>query len=277
MKFKKFAYPYIVWLIIFIVVPLIFIAKYSINAQEEDFIFSLEHYRRFFNPLYFKVLFKSITMAVYSTLLCLLIGYPFSYFLTKFKLKTRSTLILLVVIPMWMNFLLRTYSWINILSKNGILNSILKFFSLPTINIMYSKTAILLGMVYNFLPFMILPIYTTLIKIEKDYIEASYDLGANRIKTFTKLIFPMSLPGVITGITMVFIPAISTFEIAALLGGNKENLIGNIIEQQFRVTGNWNFGSSMSMVLLVLILVSLFVMNKFDPEYEKEKAYGKKA
>ena len=142
---------------------------------------------------------------------------------------------------------------------------------------MYSKTAILLGMVYNFLPFMILPIYTTLIKIEKDYIEASYDLGANRIKTFTKLIFPMSLPGVITGITMVFIPAISTFEIAALLGGNKENLIGNIIEQQFRVTGNWNFGSSMSMVLLVLILVSLFVMNKFDPEYEKEKAYGKKA
>lgn len=277
MKFKKFAYPYIVWLIIFIVVPLIFIAKYSINAQEEDFIFSLEHYRRFFNPLYLKVLFKSITMAVYSTLLCLLIGYPFSYFLTKFKLKTRSTLILLVVIPMWMNFLLRTYSWINILSKNGILNSILKFFSLSTINIMYSKTAILLGMVYNFLPFMILPIYTTLIKIEKDYIEASYDLGANRIKTFTKLIFPMSLPGVITGITMVFIPAISTFEIAALLGGNKENLIGNIIEQQFRVTGNWNFGSSMSMVLLVLILVSLFVMNKFDPEYEKEKAYGKKA
>lgn len=277
MKFKKFAYPYIVWLIIFIVVPLIFIAKYSINAQEEEFIFSLEHYRRFFNPLYLKVLFKSITMAVYSTLLCLLIGYPFSYFLTKFKLKTRSTLILLVVIPMWMNFLLRTYSWINILSKNGILNSILKFFSLPTINIMYSKTAILLGMVYNFLPFMILPIYTTLIKIEKDYIEASYDLGANRIKTFTKLIFPMSLPGVITGITMVFIPAISTFEIAALLGGNKENLIGNIIEQQFRVTGNWNFGSSMSMVLLVLILVSLFVMNKFDPEYEKEKAYGKKA
>lgn len=277
MKFKRFAYPYIVWLIIFIVVPLIFIAKYSINAQEEDFIFSLEHYRRFFNPLYLKVLFKSITMAVYSTLLCLLIGYPFSYFLTKFKLKTRSTLILLVVIPMWMNFLLRTYSWINILSKNGILNSILKFFSLPTINIMYSKTAILLGMVYNFLPFMILPIYTTLIKIEKDYIEASYDLGANRIKTFTKLIFPMSLPGVITGITMVFIPAISTFEIAALLGGNKENLIGNIIEQQFRVTGNWNFGSSMSMVLLVLILVSLFVMNKFDPEYEKEKAYGKKA
>lgn len=277
MKFKKFAYPYIVWLIIFIVVPLIFIAKYSINATEEDFIFSLEHYRRFFNPLYLKVLFKSITMAVYSTLLCLLIGYPFSYFLTKFKLKTRSTLILLVVIPMWMNFLLRTYSWINILSKNGILNSILKFFSLPTINIMYSKTAILLGMVYNFLPFMILPIYTTLIKIEKDYIEASYDLGANRIKTFTKLIFPMSLPGVITGITMVFIPAISTFEIAALLGGNKENLIGNIIEQQFRVTGNWNFGSSMSMVLLVLILVSLFVMNKFDPEYEKEKDYGKKA
>jgi len=130
-------------------------------------------------------------------------------------------------------------------------------------------------MVYNFLPFMILPIYTTLIKIDKEYIEASHDLGANRVKTFTKLVFPMSLPGVITGITMVFIPAISTFEISALLGGNKENLIGNIIEQQFRVTGNWNFGSAMSMVLLVMILVSLFVMNKFDPEYSKEVENGK--
>lgn len=275
MKFRRFSYPYIVWLIIFIVVPLVYVTKYSIDYGSEKFIFSLEHYRRFFNPLYIKVLFKSIRMALWSTIFCLLIGYPFSYFLTKFKLKTRNTLILLVVIPMWMNFLLRTYSWISILSKNGILNSILKFFSLPTVNIMYTKVAILLGMVYNFLPFMILPIYTTLIKIDKDYIEAAYDLGANRIKTFLKLIFPMSLPGVITGITMVFIPAISTFEIAALLGGNKENLIGNIIEQQFRVTGNWNFGSSMSMVLLSLILLSLFVMNKFDPEYEKEEKRGK--
>lgn len=277
MKFKRFSYPYIIWLFIFIVVPLVFVAKYSVDYGGDNFSFSLENYRRFFNPIYLKVLLKSIKMAVWSTVLCLLIGYPFSYFLTKFKLKTRNMLILLVVIPMWMNFLLRTYSWISILSKNGILNSILNFFGLSTINIMYSKSAILLGMVYNFLPFMILPIYTTLLKIEKDYIEAAYDLGANRIKTFLKLIFPMSLPGVITGITMVFIPAISTFEIAALLGGNKENLIGNIIEQQFRVTGNWGFGSAMSMVLLVLILLSLFVMNKFDPEYEKEVKNGKKA
>ncbi|MCI5997276.1 MAG: ABC transporter permease [Peptoniphilaceae bacterium] len=270
MKFKRLAYPYIVWLVIFIVVPLVFIAKYSVDYGGESFLFSMEHYKRFFNPTYLRVLWKSLKMAVNSTVLCLLIGYPFAYFLTKFKLKVRNTLILLVVIPMWMNFLLRTYSWISILSKNGIINSILSFFGLPTINIMYSEISILLGMVYNFLPFMILPIYTTLIKIDKDYIEASHDLGADRIKTFTKLVFPMSLPGVITGITMVFIPAISTFEIAALLGGNKENLIGNIIEQQFRVTGNWNFGSSMSMVLLIMILLSLFVMNKFDPEYDKE-------
>lgn len=270
MKFKRLAYPYIVWLVIFIVVPLVFIAKYSVDYGGESFLFSMEHYKRFFNPTYLRVLWKSLKMAVHSTVLCLLIGYPFAYFLTKFKLKVRNTLILLVVIPMWMNFLLRTYSWISILSKNGIINSILSFFGLPLINIMYSEISILLGMVYNFLPFMILPIYTTLIKIDKDYIEASHDLGADRIKTFTKLVFPMSLPGVITGITMVFIPAISTFEIAALLGGNKENLIGNIIEQQFRVTGNWNFGSSMSMVLLAMILLSLFVMNKFDPEYDKE-------
>lgn len=275
MKFKRLAYPYVVWLVIFIVVPLVFIAKYSIDYGGDNFIFSLEHYQRFLNPTYIKVLLKSVRMALISTVLCLLIGYPFAYFLTKFKLKTRNTLILLVVIPMWMNFLLRTYSWISILSKNGIINSILTFFGLPAINTMYSEASILLGMVYNFLPFMILPIYTTLIKIDKDYIEASHDLGADRMTTFKKLIFPMSLPGVITGITMVFIPAISTFEIAALLGGNKENLIGNIIEQQFRVTGNWNFGSSMSMVLLILILLSLFVMNKFDPEYDKEVENGK--
>ena len=157
-----------------------------------------------------------------------------------------------------------------------LLNSILNFFGIPSVNIMYTEASILIGMVYNFLPFMILPIYTTLIKIDKDYIEASHDLGADRVKTFTRLIFPMSLPGVITGITMVFIPAISTFEIAALLGGNKENLIGNVIEQQFRVAGNWNFGSAMSMVLLFLILLSLFVMNKFDSEYDKEVENGKK-
>lgn len=271
MKFKRLAYPYVVWLVIFIVVPLIFIAKYSIDYGGGDFVFSLTHYKRFFNPIYLKVLWKSIRIALISTFLCLIIGYPFSYFLTKFKFKTRNTLILLVVIPMWMNFLLRTYSWISILSRNGILNSILKFFGFPTINIMYTETSILLGMVYNFLPFMILPIYTTLIKIDKDYIDAAHDLGANRVKTFTRLIFPMSIPGIITGITMVFIPAISTFEISALLGGNKENLIGNVIEQQFRVTGNWNFGSSMSMVLMAFILISLFVMNKFDPEYSSDE------
>lgn len=271
MKFKRLAYPYVVWLVIFIVVPLIFIAKYSIDYGGEHFVFSLEHYKRFFNPIYLKVLWKSIRIALISTFLCLIIGYPFSYFLTKFKFKTRNTLILLVVIPMWMNFLLRTYSWISILSRNGIVNSILRFVGLPTINIMYTEASILLGMVYNFLPFMILPIYTTLIKIDKDYIDAAHDLGADRIKTFTRLVFPMSLPGVITGITMVFIPAISTFEISALLGGNKENLIGNIIEQQFRVTGNWNFGSSMSMVLMAFILVSLFIMNKFDPEYSSDE------
>ena len=263
-------------MIIFIIVPLVFIAKYSIDHGGESFVFSLEHYHRFLNPTYIRVLWKSVRIALLSTLLCLVIAYPFAYFLTKFKLKARNTMILLVVIPMWMNFLLRTYSWISILSKNGILNSILNFFGIPSVNIMYTEASILIGMVYNFLPFMILPIYTTLIKIDKDYIEASHDLGADRVKTFTRLIFPMSLPGVITGITMVFIPAISTFEIAALLGGNKENLIGNVIEQQFRVAGNWNFGSAMSMVLLFLILLSLFVMNKFDSEYDKEVENGKK-
>ena len=175
-------------------------------------------------------------------------------------------MILLTVIPMWMNFLLRTYAWVTILNKNGILNMILSYFSANPLNLIYTEKAVLIGMVYNFLPFMVLPIYSSLAKTDKALLEASMDLGATDRQSFWKVTFPLSLPGVLTGITMVFIPSISTFEISSLLGGNKYNLIGNVIEQQFRVTGDWNFGSSMSLILLIFILISILVTNKFGDD-----------
>ncbi len=177
-------------------------------------------------------------------------------------------MILMFVIPMWMNFLLRTYAWLTLLGRNGFINSILIKIGLSPIDIIFNDKAVLLGMVYNFLPFMILPIYSVLVKIDNSLIEAAEDLGANKYQIFTRVIFPLSIPGVITGITMVFIPAVSTFIISSLLGGNKSNLIGNVIEQQFRWTGDWHFGSSKSIILMILILVIMALTSKFDKEKE---------
>ena len=177
-------------------------------------------------------------------------------------------MILMFVIPMWMNFLLRTYAWLTLLGRNGLINYIVTKLGFQPLDLMYNDKAVLLGMIYNFLPFMVLPIYSVLIKIDKSLIEASEDLGANIITTFKKVIFPLSLPGVITGITMVFIPAVSTFVISSLLGGNKYNLIGNLIEQQFRWTGDWHFGSSMSIILMIFILITMAITSRFDKDKE---------
>ncbi len=270
MRFKKMAYPYLVWLLIFIIVPLILVLYYSITTGNidsfRDMSFSLESFTRFFTPQYLVILLKSLKIALYTTVLCLLIGYPMAYYISRLKTNIQNTMILLVIIPMWMNFLLRTYAWLSILSKNGLINTVIGFFGMEPLDLLYTEGAVMLGMVYNFLPFMVLPIYSVLAKVEHELEEAAWDLGANDNYTFWKVIFPMSIPGVITGITMVFIPAVSTFEISSLLGGNKVNLIGNIIEQQFRVTGDWHFGSSMSMILMVLIVVSMLITNKFGEE-----------
>ena len=178
---------------------------------------------------------------------------------------------MLVILPMWMNFLLRTYAWMNILATNGVINNFLSLFGIQPLEMIYTKGAIIVGMVYNFLPFMILPIYTVIEKIDYSLIEAANDLGATEIQTFWKVVFPMSLSGIITGITMVFIPAISTFEISALLGGNKINLIGNVIENQFRVVGDWNYGSAISMILMFIILITMMATNGFSDD---EKSGG---
>lgn len=268
--------PYSIWAVVFIVVPLIFVAYYAFTDQ--NFHFTFDNINRFFTATsqiddgetvkevhtYLVIFMRSLKLAVISTVICLLMGYPLAYIMARATERTQSILMTLIMIPMWMNFLLRTYAWVTILSKNGILNSLLGRLGMGPADLLYTEGAVILGMVYNFLPFMILPIYTALEKMDQGLIEAAQDLGSNRLQTFTRVIFPLSLPGVLSGVSMVFIPAISTFEITALLGGNKTNLIGNVIEQQFTVTGDWNYGSALSVILMVFLVISLIFTREED-------------
>lgn len=279
MKLKRFTIPYSIWLGVFIVVPILLVILYAFTVGTGqdilDFQFSFDNFKRFFSlPIYTQVLLRSVRLAFISTIICFLIGYPVAYIISKETPKKRNTMILMFVIPMWMNFLLRTYSWLSLLGRNGIINTIITTLGFPAQNLLYNNGAVLLGMVYNFLPFMVLPIFSVLTKMDSNLIEASYDLGANKATTFRKVIFPLSLPGVMTGVSMVFIPAVSTFIISSLLGGNKTPLIGNLIEQQFLVTGDWHFGSVMSIILMVFILLSMAITNKFDKKREGQGGGG---
>lgn len=270
---KKLAsYPYILWSIVFIVLPLLLILLYGVTIEDSSQIFglkfSLDNFNRFLEPIYLKVLWRSILLAIISTIICFVIGYPFSYILSKAPIKKRNMYILLVIIPMWMNFLLRTYAWMTILGKKGIINNFLSSIRLPILNLLYNDGAVILGMVYNFLPFMILPIYTVLIKIDKNILEAAEDLGANKLKVFFKIIFPLSLPGVFSGITMVFMPAVSTFVISKLLGGGQYWLIGNLVEEQFLRINDWHFGSTIALVLMVIILFAMAILSKYEDKEE---------
>lgn len=229
--------------------------------------FTLENFTRFFNfsdPTYLKVLWRSIYLAAISTIICLLLGYPMAYILSKLPTRIRGILSFLFVLPMWMNFLLRTYAWMTLLERTGIINTFLTNLGLPTWDIMYTQGAVILGNVYNFLPFMILPIYNVLVKIDKSVLEASADLGGDSGVTFRKVIFPLSIPGVISGISMTFMPAVTTFVISKLLGGGQNALIGDLIENQFKVTGDWGFGSAMSVVLMILILGAMQIMQRYE-------------
>ena len=259
------ASPYIVWSTLFIVIPLIIIVFFSFTQETASgYSFTLENFKRVLNSQYISVFKRSLILAFESTVLCLILGYPVAYFISKMKSNKRNILIMLFIVPMWMNFLLRTYAWLPILGKNGVINTFLSAIGLNTINILYTDAAVLLGMVYNFLPFMILPIYTVLIKMDNSLIDAAADLGANKRQIFTKVIFPLSMPGVITGITMVFMPAVSTFVISRLLGGGQYMLLGNLIETQFTTMGDWNFGSALAIFMMIIILISMAIMNKFE-------------
>lgn len=263
---KKFSLIYLFWGLIFIVLPLFLILAHALSSNTDlsEFAFTLDNFHRFFEPLYVKILITSLILAALSTILCLIVGYPVAYIISKMSEKVRNNMILIFIIPMWMNFLLRTYAWLTLLGNKGLINKFIGLFGLGPWDLMYNSKAIMIGMVYNFLPFMVLPIYTVLLKMDQKLIEAAKDLGANDFEVFTKVIFPLSLPGIYTGITMVFIPAISTFVVPNLLGGNNFYLIGNLIEKQFTFTGDWGFGSAISMVLIVIMLLILVVPKLFN-------------
>lgn len=262
---KAAAAPYLLWAAIFIVVPLLLIVYYSITQSNFDHI-TFDNFKRAFEPTYVRVMIRSVTLAFNSTVVCLLIGYPVAYIMADKQLKISSALLFLFLVPMWMNFLLRTFAWLTILENNGILNSMLAFIGLPKVNLLYTDGAVILGMVYNFLPFMILPIYTVLKKMDQSIIEAAEDLGADSKNIFLRVVLPLSIPGVMSGIAMVFMPAITTFIISNLLGGGQFILIGNLIERQFLQVGDWHFGSTLSVILMVIVLISIAVLSIVDDD-----------
>jgi len=273
-KSSLLAIPYGVFALIFIAAPLLLIVLYSFCVSPQDGVrLTLEHYKTLFdfsNPVYLKVLWRSLYSAAISTVICLILGYPMALILSRLKPRVRSVVSVLFVLPMWMNFLLRTYSWMSLLEKTGLINTLLEALGLGTLDLMYTQGAVILGNVYNFLPFMILPIYNVLIKIDNSVIEAAQDLGGNYLQVFRKVIFPLSVSGVSSGITMTFMPAVTTFVISKLLGGGQNALIGDIIEKQFKNTGNWGLGSALSVIIMVLILVAM----NLSPSDEKERAEG---
>lgn len=271
---KSAAYPYIVWSSLFILIPLLIVLFFSFTIETPDgYSFSVENYTRLMNSQYAHIFYKSIQLAGLTTVVCLILGYPVAYIISKISPSRRNLIIMLFIVPMWMNFLLRTYAWLPILGKNGFVNNFLANFGIGPIQFLYNDGAVLLGMVYNFLPFMVLPIFTILSKMDQSLIDAASDLGATRKQIFTKVVFPLSLPGVLSGITMVFMPAVSTFVISSLLGGGQYMLLGNLIEHQFTTMGNRNFGSAISIIMMIVILISMAVMNKFDSE-DKEGSAG---
>lgn len=273
MKSKATAFPYLVWMAIFIVVPLALVAYYAVTTPEGTFTIDYISQVGEYTP----VLVRSVWLAFIATVICLLIAYPLAFIISRHNGNGQRTMIMLIMLPMWMNFLLRTYSWMSLLERTGLINSLIGWLNgilpaaiqIPALDIMYTQGAVVLGNVYNFLPFMILPIYTVLIKIDNSLIEAAQDLGASRGRVFRKIIFPLSLSGVVSGISMTFMPAVTTFVISRLLGGGQNALIGDMIENQFKVVGDWGFGSAMSVILMILILITMNVIRRYESENTK--------
>ena len=261
-----FAAPFLIWAVLFIFCPVVAIAWYGLTDAHGAF--TLANISLIAHWEYLKALELSIVLALISTVICLVVAYPLCLILTEKKRGKGSLLFLLFVLPMWMNSLLTTMAWQTILEKNGILNQFLRLLSLPDVSLINTPAAIVIGMIYNFLPYMILPLYVALSKINGNVIAAARDLGANSWQTFTKVILPLSLPGAISGITMVFVPSLTTFVISDLLGGSKILLIGNVIEQEFTKGSNWNLGAGLSIVLMVFILLSMTMIAKYDKDGE---------
>ncbi len=259
------ASPYIVWSAIFIIVPLLIMIYFALTDASGHFTLSnlatLGKYKKAFG--------LSILYAAIATVITLLLAYPMAYFMTKLKISSQRMLMLIVMLPMWMNFLIRTYSWISILANTGLINTFLGKLGFEPVKLMYTPGAVILGMVYDFIPYMILPIYSVMSKLDNSLLEASEDLGSNAFNKFRRVILPLSRPGIISGITMVFVPSVSTFYISQKLGGNKTMLVGDAIEYLFNLGPDfYNVASALSLVLMCLILISLFVMNQFGDDEE---------
>jgi len=266
LKSKKhlLAAPYAAWAVIFIVVQLCMILYYGLT--DKSGAFTLKNILAIATPGHARALWRSILLSLISTVLCFLLAYPLAMILAEKKGNSHGFIILIFILPMWMNFLLRTLAWQTLLEKTGVINGILAFLGLPALRIINTSYAIVLGMVYNFLPFMVLPLYNALSKIDENVIHAAEDLGANRIQTFFHIILPLSVPGIISGVTMVFVPALTTFVISTLLGGSKVLLIGNVIEQEFTQASNWHLGSGLSIVLMIFILINMVLTALFEKD-----------
>ena len=264
MKRSWYAMPYALWMIMFTVVPLLFVCYYAFT--DASGAFTVNNFVKIASPMYGLVLWDSVRLAFECTVLCLLIGYPTAYFLASKDLSNSQMLLVLILVPMWMNFLLRTYAMMTLLENNGVINTILEALGLPRKQMIGTEGAVLLGMVYNFLPFMVLPIHTVLKKMDTSVIEAAEDLGASPLRVVTRVVLPMSIPGVVSGITMVFMPAVTTFAISRMLSSGMIYLVGDMIEDYFIAMNNRNVGSSISLVMMVLIILSIGFLRKVDPD-----------
>lgn len=261
MKAKALSAPYTIWMTIFIIVPMILVAFFAFTNSDGEF--TLENIKLV--GQYSNVFLRSIAFGAIATLISLLLGYPLAKIIAGMKSKRQSVMIMLVMLPMWMNFLLRTYAWMSILEDTGFINTFLNSIGLPSLHMINTSGAVILGMVYNYIPYMILPIYSVLAKMDTSIIEAAQDLGASEIQVFLRVILPMSMPGVISGVTMVFVPSVSTFIISKMLGGGSYLLIGDLIDMQFLGSSyNPNLGSAISLVLMIIILICMGIMNEFD-------------
>lgn len=257
------AAPYLLWMTVFIVVPLLMVAYFAFT--DSDGALTLENVKSV--SQYAGIFLRSVKLSAIATVLCLIIAYPIAFILSRMSVKSQSTMLMIVMLPMWMNFLLRTYAWMTLLGNEGVINSVLGFFGIGPFKMLNTSGAVVLGMVYNYLPYMILPIYSVMVKIDSAVLEAAADLGCNRIHTTLRIVVPLSLPGIISGITMVFVPAISTFIISRMLGGGGNLLIGDLIEMQFLGNAyNPNLGAAISLVLMVIVLIMMAIMNKFDAD-----------
>ena len=264
MKRSWYAAPYALWMVMFTVVPLLFVCYFAFTTKSGDF--TTANITKIFQ--YTPVLMDSLRLALYCTALCLLIGYPAAYFMSSREMSRNKSLAVLILVPMWMNFLLRTYAMMTLFENNGVINTLLEALGLPKRKMIGTEGAVLVGMVYNFLPFMILPIYTVLKKIDSRVIEAAEDLGANPLRVVTRVVLPLSVPGVVSGITMVFMPAVTTFAVSRLMSSGNIYLMGDMIEEYFITMNNRNVGSAMSLVMMILILISIGLLRRVDPDGE---------